>query len=155
MQRRSLLLSRRFVPYRESSGWEYSFATVSPAKKKAYPCRADGGVREVPYVGRRRDVVHGQWTRCLCRFLYRGVAMVGMMLAMRLRLSDATTSAVLAEHYRAQAEMCHQMARMTVSPFKEGWLEFAAEWTKLAQEQEEKATPTESEMHAGEPFSDG
>ena len=40
MQRRSLLLSRRFVPYRESSGWEYSFATVSPAKKKAYPCRA-------------------------------------------------------------------------------------------------------------------
>jgi len=81
--------------------------------------------------------------------------MVGMMLAMRLRLSDATTSAVLAEHYRAQAEMCHQMARMTVSPFKEGWLEFAAEWTKLAQEQEEKATPAESEMHAGEPFSDG
>jgi hypothetical protein len=39
---------------------------------------------------------------------------------MRLRLSDATTSALLAEHYRAQAEMCHQMARMTVSPFKEG-----------------------------------
>jgi hypothetical protein len=47
------------------------------------------------------------------------------------------------------------MARMTVSPFKEGWLEFAAEWTKLAQEQEGKATPAESEMHAGEPFSDG
>jgi len=39
---------------------------------------------------------------------------------MRLRLSDATTSAVLAAHYREQAEMCHQMARMTVSPFKEG-----------------------------------
>jgi hypothetical protein len=51
---------------------------------------------------------------------------------MRLRLGDATTSAVLAAHYREQAEMCHQMARMTVSPFKEGWLEFAAEWTKLA-----------------------
>jgi hypothetical protein len=33
------------------------------------------------------------------------------------------------------------MARMTVSPFKEGWLEFAAEWTKLAQEQEEKPSP--------------
>jgi hypothetical protein len=49
---------------------------------------------------------------------------------MRLRLSDATTSAVLGEHYRVQAEMCHQMARMTGSPFKEGWLEFAAEWTK-------------------------
>ena len=49
---------------------------------------------------------------------------------MRLRLSDAVTSAVLAEHYRTQAEMCHQMARMTLSPFKEGWLEFAAEWTK-------------------------
>ena len=48
---------------------------------------------------------------------------------MRLRLSDATTSAVLGEHYRVQAEMCHQMARMTGSPFKEGWLEFAAEWT--------------------------
>jgi hypothetical protein len=66
--------------------------------------------------------------------------------AMRLRLSDVTTSAVLLEHYRAQAEMCHQMARMTVSPFKEGWLEFAAEWTKLAREQEEKAKPTYSEL---------
>jgi hypothetical protein len=39
---------------------------------------------------------------------------------MRLRLSDATTSTVLLEHYLAQAEMCHQMARMTVSPFKRG-----------------------------------
>jgi hypothetical protein len=74
---------------------------------------------------------------------------------MRLRLSDATTSAVLAEHYRAQAEMCHQMARMTVSPFKKGWLEFAAEWTNLAQEQEEKAKPADSETPAGEPFSEG
>jgi hypothetical protein len=55
---------------------------------------------------------------------------------MRLRLSDAASSPVLAEHLRAQAEMCHQMARITVSPFKEGWLEFAAEWTKLAQEAE-------------------
>ena len=44
---------------------------------------------------------------------------------MRLRLSDAATPSVLAEHYRAQAEMCHQMARMSVSPFKEGWLELA------------------------------
>lgn len=39
---------------------------------------------------------------------------------MRLRLSDVAPSAVLAEHYRVQAELCHQMARMTVSPFKEG-----------------------------------
>jgi hypothetical protein len=54
----------------------------------------------------------------------------------RLRLSDAATAAALAEYYRAQAEMCHQMARMTVSPFKEGWLELAAVWTKLPQEQE-------------------
>jgi hypothetical protein len=69
---------------------------------------------------------------------------------MRLRLSDATTSAVLAEHYRAQAEMCHQMARMTASPFKEGWLEFAAEWTKLAREQEERQGLHDSEMAAGE-----
>jgi hypothetical protein len=72
---------------------------------------------------------------------------------MRLRLSDATNSAVLAAHYRGQAEMCHQMARMTVSPFKEGWLEFAAEWTRLAQGQEEKAKPAESEMPAGESIS--
>jgi hypothetical protein len=28
---------------------------------------------------------------------------------MRVRLSDAATSAVLAEHYRMQAEVCHQM----------------------------------------------
>jgi len=69
---------------------------------------------------------------------------------MRLRLSDATTSAVLLEHYRAQAEMCHQMARMTVSPFKEGWLEFAAEWTKLARE---NAKSSGSEMLAGESIS--
>ncbi len=39
-------------------------------------------------------------------------------MAVRLRLSDATTSAVLAEHYRTQTETCHQMARMAVSPFK-------------------------------------
>ena len=58
---------------------------------------------------------------------------------MRLRLSDAATSAVLAEHFRALAEVCHQMARTTLSPFKEGWLELAAEWTKLAQETEAKA----------------
>jgi hypothetical protein len=74
---------------------------------------------------------------------------------MRLRLSDAVTSAALAEHYRTQAEMCHQMARMTVSPFKDGWLEFADEWTKLAREQEENAKPAESEMPDGESFFDG
>jgi hypothetical protein len=54
---------------------------------------------------------------------------------MRLRLGDAASSHVLAEHFRAQADN-HQMARVTVSPFKEGWLELAAEWTKLAQEAE-------------------
>jgi len=58
---------------------------------------------------------------------------------MKLRLSDVTAFAVLAEHYRTQAETCRQMAQMTVSPYKEGWLEFAAEWTKLAQETEAKA----------------
>ena len=41
---------------------------------------------------------------------------------MRLRLSDAATSAVLSEHYSAQAEMCKQMAWMSVSPVKEVWL---------------------------------
>jgi hypothetical protein len=58
---------------------------------------------------------------------------------MRLRLSDAAPFALLAEHYRTQAEVCHQMARITVSPLKDGWLEFAAEWTKLAEETEAKA----------------
>jgi hypothetical protein len=38
---------------------------------------------EVPSVGQRRDVVHGHWTCCLCRFLYRGVAMVGVTLLSR------------------------------------------------------------------------
>ena len=46
-----------------------------------------------------------------------------------------------------------------MSPFKEGWLEFAAEWTNLAREQEAKAkltpSPEDSEMTAGEPFSEG
>jgi hypothetical protein len=55
-------------------------------------------------------------------------------------------------HYGMQAEMCHQMARMTVSPFKEGWLEFAAAWTNLPREQQEKAKPAESETAAGESF---
>jgi hypothetical protein len=59
------------------------------------------------------------------------------LLMMRLRLSDAATSAVLAEHYSTQATVCHQMARMTVSPFKEVWLEFAAGWTKLEREARE------------------
>jgi hypothetical protein len=58
---------------------------------------------------------------------------------MRLRLSDAAPIALLAEHYRTQAEVCRQMARITVSPLKDGWLEFAAEWTKLAEETEAKA----------------
>ena len=58
---------------------------------------------------------------------------------MRLRLSDVAAFSVLAEHYRLQAETCRQMAGMTVSPYKEGWLEFAAEWTKLAEETEAKA----------------
>ena len=54
-----------------------------------------------------------------------------------MRLSDAATSAVLAEHYRMQAEVCHQMARITVSPVKEVRLDLAAEWMKLAREREE------------------
>jgi len=58
---------------------------------------------------------------------------------MRLRLSDAASFEFLAEQYRAQAEMCRQMAMVTVSPFKEGWQEFAAEWRKLAEETESKA----------------
>ena len=56
-----------------------------------------------------------------------------------LRLSDAATSAVLAEHYRAQAEVCRQMAGMTVNPIKQGWLDLAAEWAKLAREAEAEA----------------
>jgi hypothetical protein len=58
---------------------------------------------------------------------------------MRLRLSDAASFAFLAEQYRTHAVMCRQMASMTVGPIKEGWLEFADEWTKLAQETEVKA----------------
>jgi hypothetical protein len=57
---------------------------------------------------------------------------------MKLRLIVAAIFAVLADHYLMQAEVCHQMARFAVSPFKEGWLEFAEEWTKLAQEAEAK-----------------
>jgi hypothetical protein len=51
-------------------------------------------------------------------------------------LSDAA-SAFLAEHYRTHAEVCRQMALATVD-LKEGWLQFAQEWTKLAQETEAK-----------------
>ena len=59
---------------------------------------------------------------------------------MRLRFSDAASFAWLAEHYRYQAEMCRQMASTTAGRhIKEGWLEFAEEWTKLAGETEAKA----------------
>jgi len=61
------------------------------------------------------------------------------MPAMRLRLSDAATFAFLAEHYNTQAEVCLQLARATVSPVKDSWLELAAEWTKLARETEARA----------------
>ena len=57
----------------------------------------------------------------------------------RLRLSDAAAFAFLAEHYHTQAEVCHQLARVTVSPVKDGWLELAAEWTKLARETDARA----------------
>jgi len=60
-------------------------------------------------------------------------------MGLRLCLSDAASFTVLAEHYRSQAQMCHRMALVTVNPFKDGWLEFAAEWTKLAEETEAKA----------------
>jgi hypothetical protein len=56
-------------------------------------------------------------------------------------LNDAATSAVLAEHFRTQAAACQQVALMTVNPFREVWLELAAEWAKLAQEQEAEAKP--------------
>ena len=56
---------------------------------------------------------------------------------MRIRLSDAATSAVLAEHFRTPAAACHQMALMSVSPFKEVWLELAAGWRKLEREARE------------------
>ena len=39
---------------------------------------------------------------------------------MRLRLSDATTSAVLAAHYREQAEMCHSNGADGREPFQRG-----------------------------------
>ncbi len=57
---------------------------------------------------------------------------------MKLRSGDVAPSAVLAEHYRLQAELCHQMARMTMSPFREGWVELAAEWKKLVREKSRK-----------------
>jgi hypothetical protein len=56
-------------------------------------------------------------------------------------LSDAATAAVLAEHYRTQATSYEQMALMSVRPFREVWLELAAEWRKLADEQEAQAKP--------------
>jgi hypothetical protein len=58
---------------------------------------------------------------------------------MRLRVSDVAASAFLAERYHTQAETCLQMARVTVSPVKDGWLQLAAEWTKLARETDARA----------------
>jgi hypothetical protein len=57
---------------------------------------------------------------------------------MKFRLSDVTSFEFLAEHYRTQAETCRQMAGMTLSPYKEVWLELAEEWTKLVRETEGK-----------------
>ena len=58
-------------------------------------------------------------------------------MMMKLRLSDAATSAVLAEHHRTQAMACNHMALMTVSPFKEVWLGLAVGGTKLEREARE------------------
>jgi len=58
---------------------------------------------------------------------------------MKLRLSDSASFAALAEHFGLQAEMCRQMALTAARPFKESWLELAAEWTKLAEETEAKS----------------
>jgi hypothetical protein len=52
-------------------------------------------------------------------------------------LSEAA-SAFLAEQYRVHAEVCRQMALATAD-LKEGWLQFAEEWRKLAQEREANA----------------
>ena len=60
-------------------------------------------------------------------------------MTMRLRLSDVAAFTFLAEHYHTQAEVCLQMARVTVSPVKDGWLELAVEWTKLARETQARA----------------
>ena len=60
-------------------------------------------------------------------------------MRLRLCLSDAASFAALTELYRSQAQMCRQMASVTVNPYKEGWLEFAEEWRKLAEETEAKA----------------
>jgi hypothetical protein len=75
-------------------------------------------------------------------FLERWRRIRFVLAMMRLRLSHAATSAVLAEHYRTQAYVCHQMAWMTVRPFKKVWLELAAGWTKL----ERKAREAEAEQ---------
>jgi hypothetical protein len=61
----------------------------------------------------------------------------GLLMMMKLHLSDAATSAVLAEHHRTQAMACNHMALMTVSPFKEVWLGLAVGWTKLEREARE------------------
>jgi hypothetical protein len=59
-------------------------------------------------------------------------------MRLRLCLSDAASFAALAEHYRSQAQTCRQMALATVNPFNEGWLAFAAEWTKRRRRQRQK-----------------
>jgi hypothetical protein len=41
------------------------------------------------------------------------------------------------------------MARLSVSPIKEGWLDLAAEWTKLAQETEAKERSAQVSKRAG------
>ena len=44
-----------------------------------------------------------------------------------------------AERFRSEAEKCHHMATKAISePDKEGWLELAAEWIKLAQDAERR-----------------
>ena len=51
---------------------------------------------------------------------------------------SGTASAFLAERYRRHAEVCRQIALATVE-LKDGWLQFAEEWRKLAQETEANA----------------
>jgi hypothetical protein len=68
-----------------------------------------------------------------------------------LSLSDSTMTdpallQVLAAYYRAQADVCSQMAQQASERFSQDWLDLAERWMKLARQAEAGTFPTSRTM---------
>jgi hypothetical protein len=57
-------------------------------------------------------------------------------------MTDPALLQVLASYYRAQADVCYQMAEQASERFSQDWLDLAERWMKLARHAEAGTFPT-------------